>query len=190
MQYGESFPGHPGIRLVREDDITTHDIQAATEGIVLEDGDSVMFLGQKFRLAERVGIMPMLNYANASKKGMDSDDMDGLAAMYALIRSVIHRPALFDENGKRQVDENGKPLRDESEWERFSTLADDESADGEQIMEFVGRAMEIMAARPTARREVSSASSPQTSPTSKPASSWPATIPQTEGLIPVADLGR
>lgn len=169
---------------------TTHQAQADAEGVtgVVADGfDYVEFYGQKFRLAERVGIMPMLAFGNAARAGLDSDDMEGLAAMYGLIRSVIHRPPLLDEHGQRQVNENGKALRDESEWNRFAELADDELADGDDIMGFVNAAMEVMSARPRQRRELSSGTSPQTSERSKGGSSSPGTrVP--EGMVRVADL--
>ncbi len=176
-----------------QDDITaatSHSVQAAAEGVVHSDGDFVTFLGERFRLAERVSMMPMLAYANASNEGADSDDMKGLAAMYSLIRSVVHRPPLIDEHGVRQTDpETGERLYDESEWQRFSRLAEDELADGEDLMGFVGDAMEILSARPRKRREVSSAGSPPISAKSRPAS-YSRAIPQADGLVPVSELGR
>jgi len=169
---------------------TSHSVQAAAEGVVHDDGDYVAFLGEKFRLADNVSMMPMLAYANASNQGLDSDDMKGLAAMYSLIRSVVHRPPLVDEHGNRQTDpETGRRLYDESEWQRFSQLAEDELADGEDLMGFVGDAMEVMSARPRKRREVSSDGSPRTLEKSKPVSSSRA-IPQADGLVPVSELGR
>lgn len=167
---------------------TTQTVQAAAEGVV--NVDYVEFMGEKFQLAEKVSIMPLMAYAIAADAGGDSDDMKGLAAMYRLIRSVIHRPPLYNDQGLRVRDEDGKPLRDESEWRRFEELADDEMAEGEDLMGVVKQAMEIMSARPSSRREVSSASSPQTSPTSRPVSSSPVTHPQADGLTPVASLGR
>lgn len=168
----------------------TQNVQAAAEGVVLDDGDYVEFYGEKFRLADRVGTMPMLAFANASKKGLDSDDMEGLAAMYAMIRGVIHRPPLLDDKGERVRDENGKLLRDESEWRRFESLAEDECAEGDEIMDFVSRAMEVMSARPRKPREISSGGSRPTSEKSKDASSSPVTRPGAEGLTPVSALGR
>lgn len=169
---------------------TTQTAQASAEGVVLDDGDYLEFFGEKFRLADRVGIIPMLAFANASKKGLDSDDMEGLAAMYAMIRGVIHRPPLFNADGTRSRDENGKPLRDESEWQRFEALAEDECAEGDDVMSFVNKAMEVMAARPRKPREISSDGSRPTSESSRAGSSLPGTLPGAEGLTPVSRLGR
>jgi hypothetical protein len=171
-------------------EFTTHTAQAAAEGVVLTDGDYLDFFGEKFRLADRVGLMPMIHFGFASNQGLDSDDMEGLAAMYKLIRSVIHRPALVDDEGNRLRDANGKILRDESEWERFQQVAEDELAEGEDVMGFVNKAMEIMSARPRKPRSVSSGSSRPISETSKPVSSSPATRPMPDGLVPVSALGR
>lgn len=185
--YEDPIAGHP---YPAHEVPTTHAAQAAAEGVVIEDGDYIEFFGEKFRLADRVGIMPLVFFGNASKKGLDSDDMEGLAALYSLIRSVIHRPPLYDENGQRRRDANGRALRDESEWNRFSELAEDELAEGDDIMEFVNRAMEIMSARPRKPREALSASSRPTSEKSKAVSSSPVIPPQVDGLVSVADLGR
>jgi hypothetical protein len=181
-------PDYPAY--VRPDDPepTTQTVQAATEGVVESDADYVEFFGEKFRLADAIGIMPMVQFGYASKKGLDSDDMEGLAAMYSLIRSVIHRPPLI-EDGEKVRDESGRPLRDEREWQRFVELAEDELADGEDVMGFVNRAMEVMAARPRKPRSVSSGSSRPTSERSKPVSSSRA-IPDLDGMVPVAELGN
>lgn len=175
---------------VDEPEHTTQSVQAAVEGAP-ETGDVVGFLGEKFRIAENVGAMPGLAFADASKRGLDSGDLAGMAAMYRMIRDVIHRPKLFDDNGKRVVDEvTGKPAFDESEWRRFEEHATDEQADGEDLMEFVGEAMAVISARPPKRRGNSSASSPTTSPRSKGSSSSPATRPAISGMTDVRDIGR
>lgn len=170
---------------------TTQSVQAAAEGVVISEGETIEFLGDKFRLAENVGMMPMLAFANASKKGLSTDDMAGLAAMYDLIRDVIWREPLFDDKGVRVVDVlTGEPAWDESEWLRFERHAIDEKADGEALMGFVGQAMEVLAARPRKRREISSGGSPRTSQSSKEPSSSPVTRPDLAGFVDVRDLGR
>ncbi len=187
--YGQPVAGRPHVVIEPEQVPTTHDAQTAAEGVVLEDGDYIEFFGEKFRLADRVGLMPLIKFGNAANKGLDSDDMEGLAAMYSMIRSVIHRPPLYDEHGARRVDENGKVLRDESEWHRFQELAEDELAEGDDVMEFVNKAMEVMSARPRKPREISSGGSRRTSASSKAGSSSPVRPREVDGLIPVADLG-
>jgi hypothetical protein len=181
----------PGTARRDEDAPTSRDAQAAAEGIVLDpDGDYLEFYGEKFRLADKVGLAPMIRFGAAANRGLDSDDMEGLAAMYSLIRSVIHRPPLIGDDGRQQVDANGKKLRDETQWNRFLEIAEDELADGDDIMAFVNRAMEVMAARPTKPREISSGGSRATSASSRAASSSQAMHPDMAGLTPVADLGR
>lgn len=173
-----------------ETEPTTHEAQAAAEGVVLDDGDYLEFFGEKFRLADKVGLAPLIRFGHAANKGLDSDDMEGLAAMYSVIRGVIHRPPLLDEHGQQQVDDNGRKLRDESEWNRFMEVAEDEQAEGDEIMDFVNRAMGVMSARPRKPREISSGGSRPTSENSKGGLSSPAMPPGMDGLTPVADLGR
>jgi len=199
----QEAPRRP-FQVVTLDEPDLHTVQSAAEGVVEDDG-VVELLGEKFRLAERVALMPLLAFANASKKGLDSDDMDGMAAMYGLIRSVIHRPVLYEPDtieqpegsghflpnpraGKPQRDEAGKVLCDESEWNRFVEHAEDLQAEGDELMEAVGAAMSVISARPRKRREISSGGSPRTSPKSKAGSSSRDT--RLEGLVSVADLGR
>jgi hypothetical protein len=110
--------------------------------------------------------------------------------MYRMIRSVIYRPKLLDDNGNRVIDPvTGRPAFDESEWHRFEAHADDEQADGEQLMDFVVEAMGVISARPPKRRGISSASSPTASPKSKASSSSPV-MREIPGMVPVRDIGR
>jgi hypothetical protein len=184
----------------------TQSVQAAVEGAPqLDDTNSIEFMGERFRLSTNVGMMPLLRFANASKKGLDSDDMEGMAAMYALIRGVIHRPGLTEPEkiqngdgewianphaGEPQRDENGKRLYDESEWARFQDHAEDMGAEGDELMELVSKAMGVIAARPRQRRAVSSTPSPTTSQSSRGSSSSPATIPGAGELTDIRTLGR
>lgn len=186
-------PLHDSLPAVEPPEDTTQTVQSAVEGApVLDETNSIEFLGERFKLAEKVGGMALFAFANASKKGLDSDDMEGLAAMYRMIRSIIHRPPLYDENGQPQRDASGRRLLDEAEWQRFEEFAEDMGADGEQLMKLVGDAMGVISARPPSRPAVSSSSSPATSPSSRGSSSSPATRPDldTSGMIDVNSLGR
>lgn len=182
------------LRAVPEAEHTTGTVQAAVEGAPESKDGYLEFLGEPFRLAERVGMMPLLAFANASKNGLDSDDMEGMAAMYALIRDVIDQSRVqkVDADGQPVFDGAGQPEWDgPSEWQRFERFCMEQQAEGEELMEFIGRAMGVIAARPRKRREISSGSSPQTSPSSKAASSSPAAARHDlAGLTAVADLAR
>jgi hypothetical protein len=95
----------------------------------------VEFLGEQFRIAERVGLMPMMRFAKVAKDGGDSDDLAGLTAMYDLLEQCLA----------------------EDEWERFQAHADNTRADGEELMGVVARVFEVLSARPTRRPSGSSA---------------------------------
>lgn len=170
---------------------TTHDVQAAGEGVTLDTDGRVEFMGARFRLAEGIGIMPLMAYANAAKSDLDSDDLDGLAAMYALVRDMVDQTRVQATNDGRPVfDDDGEPVYEgPSEWQRFERHAIETKADGEDLRDFIKAGMEQLAARPRKRRGTSSESSPQISERSRAASSSPATRPLPEGLVPVSQLG-
>lgn len=188
----QPYAGRP--HLVQVD--TTQHTQAVAEGVVMEEDDPnlVEFMGRRFRLAEKIGLMPLLRFANASKAGLDSDDMEGLAALYTVIRDTIdqRRPPKLDEQGVQLIDPiSGEPEWDgPSEWMKFEDHAINTQAEGEDLMDFVNRAMAVISARPRRRREISSGGSPQTSEKSRADSSSPGMPPGAEGLTPVSALGR
>lgn len=106
--------------------------------------ESVIFAGEPFTVADRIGLMPLMRFAKVAQSGVDSDDMAGLAAMYDLLEQCIAP----------------------EEWARFQKSADDSRADGEQLMAVVTEVMQRIADRPTSRPSDSSAGPPPTSPKS------------------------
>ncbi len=161
-------------------------VQAAAEGVeVAGDDRAFTFLGTRFRMSDRVGIMPLMKFAMTAKKGVQSDDLDGLAAMYALIRDCVDqtRPQkpVLDEHGQPQVDEHGQPVTEDdgaSEWDRFEQHAIDTKAEAEDLFKVVSEVIQALSARPT-RRPGGSSSGPQTtSGSSKAISSTTAPSPQ------------
>lgn len=175
------------------EDPTTQRIQAASEGELQNQDGTIEFLGKRFRLAESIGLMPLLMFANSAKSGMDSEDMDGMAAMYALIRDTIDQTRVqeTDEEGKLSFDGDGDPVwAGPSDWQRFERHCVEEKADGEDLMGFIKDAMGVISARPRKRRGTSPKSSPRTSVSSKESSSSPGTPPPPDGLVPISQLGR
>lgn len=179
---------------IPEPAVTTQEVQQSAEGVVTDDG-KVDFLGLRVKLAETIGLMPLMAFANSAKNGMDSDDLDGLAAMYALVRDTVDQTRVqrIGADGEPVFDDDGDPVWEgPSDWQRFERHSIEQKADGDDFMAFIRSAMGVIGARPRKRRGTSSESSPRTSANSKASSSSPGTPvdPRMEGLTPVAELGR
>lgn len=96
--------------------------------VVEEDGkkyDYVEFKGEKFRVREKIGAMAMFKWSAASD--MDTDNPKALAAIYAMIKSVILK----------------------EDWYAFETHALDTDADAEELLDVVTKGLEIVGGRPT-----------------------------------------
>lgn len=107
------------------------------------------FEGRTFRLAGKVGLMPLMKFAHLAKQDVDANEMEGLVAIYDLLRSVI-------------ADED---------WAGFEEHASLMRADGDDLMDVVTQAIEAISARPTDRPSDSSAGPSTTSPSSAESSS-------------------
>lgn len=175
---------------------TVGDVQAATEGVQLDDSNSVELNGRRFKLAQSIGLMPLLKFAHAAKSGLTSDDMEGMSAMYTLLRCCIDRSQVqaVDGEGKPVFDDDGNPVwAGPSQWMLFEEHTIDTAADGEALSKVINQAIEAISSRPTSRPGGSSPSSGATSASSKGSSSsqgTPRVPPGFEGLTVVADLGR
>ena len=114
--------------------------------------ETVEFHGAEFHVAEKVGLMPLMRFAKVAKSGVDSNELDGLAAMFDLLEQVIHP----------------------DDWSRFEQHAADLRADGDELMGLVSKVMSVIGERPTGRSSDSS-DGPQTiEPRSTGGSSSPA----------------
>jgi hypothetical protein len=148
------------------------ELQGMSEGVVVT-GETVECMGGHYLIGDKVGLMPLMRFASASKAGIDSSEMEGLVAMYDMLRDCIHP----------------------DDWDRFERDMTVKQAEGDDMMPVVGRVIEMLTARPTKR---ASASSPGPSSTTGPSTDgssppMPAVrrVPAgADELIPVADLGR
>lgn len=120
-------------------------MQAEAEGAAT--ARTVEFCGASFRVAEKFGLMPLLRYAHLARAGVGSDDMQGLAASYDVIREAIHP----------------------EDWDAFEQHAIACHADEDDIFGVIPKAIELMTARPTSRPSGSSAGPPATSASSRSA---------------------
>lgn len=106
----------------------------------------LQFCGEEFKVADNVGGMPLLEFAAAAKSGLDSSELDGLAAMFAMIRDTLA----------------------EGEWDRFRDVAKKHKAPVSQLMEVCTSIYAALSNRPTqtASDSPSGLSNTKTSPSS------------------------
>lgn len=114
---------------------------------------TVPFCGAEFRVADKVSSLAFMRFAKLAKSGLDTDDMEGMAAVYAMLEQCIHP----------------------EDWGRFEAHADTERADGEALLAVIQAAFEVFASRPTGRPSDSSDGPQTTTPSSPAVSSSPAT---------------
>lgn len=168
---------------------TTQTVQAAVEGVEVDDPRKVEFLGQYFLMAEKIGLMPLLKFAHASSRGLDSGDMEGLAAMYAMIYDCIDQTVPTE----RRIDPTDGVEKDmpagPSEYQRFERHALEMKADADDLMKLVQTVIERLSARPSRPPGDSSAGRLPTSRNSKAISSRP-DYPGLDGMTSVEDLDR
>ncbi|MEU4558519.1 hypothetical protein AB0F72_09015 [Actinoplanes sp. NPDC023936] len=143
-----------------------HELQAEVAGIELVDDNRIEFLGQHFRLRDKIGKMPLLRFAAMADNGDETGGMKTLAAMYKLLKMCIV----------------------EEDWERFGDHADETAADEDDLLEVVGKAIEKVTARPTRRPAVSSAGPPSTSASSKVPSTLRLVGGHGDGLEPAEQM--
>lgn len=117
----------------------------------MSEDRTIEYAGERFALADRIGLMPLMRFAHLARTGVDSDDMEGLDAMYALLRQCFTDEA----------------------WTKFEDAATRQRADGEELMGVVKQAIEAIAARPTGRPSDSSDGPESTSESSAGDSSSP-----------------
>lgn len=121
----------------------------AVIGFEGHSGASLTFEGRSFRVADKVGLMPLMKFAHLAKQGVDANNQDGLVALFDLLRSVIADEA----------------------WSAFEEHASLVRATGDELLEVVKDAIAVIAQRPTVRPSDSSDGPPTTKDTSAVGSS-------------------
>jgi hypothetical protein len=111
--------------------------------------ETVDFMGEQFAIADKVGLMPLLKFARAARSGLDSADVEGMAAMLDMLEQCIA----------------------DDEWTRFETHATKTRADDDDLMQVIKDVTSQLSARPTSRPSVSSDGPPSIVTTSEENSS-------------------
>lgn len=111
---------------------------------------TIEFKGKRFRIADKVGLMPLMRFAHAASNqdAAAAGDMDALAAIYDMLKDCI-----YPGNGLAP-DEEGY---DGGDWKAFERHATDTKADHDELLPVVTQVIEMMTARPTAPPSASSA---------------------------------
>ncbi len=111
------------------------------------------FLGEQFVPPERFNWRRVTKMARAAKAGGDTAELDGLAAMDAVVDTCLRR----------------------EDVDRFDALCDEHGVDTEHLMEFVASVVAEVAERPTQRPSGSSSGQRSTEGASPAGSSSPDT---------------
>lgn len=138
------------------------------------DIKTIPFLGKEFAVAEKIGLMPLLRFAHAAKSGLDSSDMEGLAAMYDLLRQCIADDPVYVFQGRVITRAEYGALPPEADarttvyggWDEFEEHATVQRAGDQELMTVMQDVMKVLTERPTSRPSDSSAGLQQTVPTS------------------------
>lgn len=135
----------------------------------------VEFMGKEFAVASKIGLMPLMRFAHAAKSGLDSADLEGMAAMYDMLRQCIADDSVFVFQGRRITRGEASELPPEAVehvtvyggWDEFEAHATRERADDAgELFGVVQKVMSLLSERPTSRPSDSSAGPPATAPTS------------------------
>ncbi len=130
-----------------EDEV--REIQGLVNGI--PESETVEFKGERFRIAEKVGLMPLMRFAHASSQDMSTADMEALAAIYDMLRDCIH-PGV-EACGKCAACKKENPSEckqyDAGDWRKFEAHATKTKADADELLPVVRQVIELIAARPT-----------------------------------------
>lgn len=135
------------------------------EGVLVEDTGGRFIeapWGKRYQVANGLAAMPYLKFAHLAHKGMDSADMEAMAAMYNLLRVTFTKDA----------------------WAEFEEDATENRASDEDLFKMMQQALELMTARPT---KSPSASSDGPQPTTEN-STAPSSFEEQKrhlGLVPV-----
>lgn len=133
--------------------------QAAAEAVEVPADDKVDFMGAKFKVAEKIGMWPLIAFSMAQKRG-DNVDPKSLASIGVMVLDCL----------------------DESEHDRFGEHATAAKAGAQELMTLVQQVIEVVSARPSQPPGDSSAGRQTTSENSKVHS-------LTEGMVSPEGLG-
>lgn len=120
---------------IAEDEATA--LQARIEGV--QKGKvlvrEITFMDKSFRISNKVGLMPLMEFAYFADSGADTNDMGALVAIYEMLKDCIHK----------------------DDWDAFRAHAKQQRAEAEDLLPVVQQTIEKLTAKPTVQESGSSA---------------------------------
>lgn len=114
---GDSRAARTQLRTADEDARTAKETRAKAHTVPLRE--------KEFRLAEDVGIMPLMEWAAASD--VDVASADGLRAVFYVLKDIVHP----------------------DEWAEFRKFTRENKASADELLDFANAGLEVLAGRPT-----------------------------------------
>jgi hypothetical protein len=111
--------------------------------------ETVELKGRRFRIADNIGLMPLLKFSAYSDVAVN--DPRALGAMYALLRDCIHpgHPGCGECKDCKNGAEQACPDWDRGDWQAFEDHAMITKAGADDLFGVVSKVMELIAGRPT-----------------------------------------
>jgi hypothetical protein len=111
--------------------------------------DTVELLGRQFRVADKIGLMPLLKFSAFAD--VSTNDPRALGAMYALLRDCIHpgQPGCGQCEDCKGGAEQACAEFDRGDWGAFEDHAMAVRADADDLFGVISKVMELIAGRPT-----------------------------------------
>ena len=122
-------------------------------GEIISPARVITLAGEDFRVAEKVGLMPLLKFSHAAN--LRTDDDRAYAAMYEILRDVVleaEEPCGSCPGCKQAAPDptaRDCAFADEGDWDKFQDHAVKCKADAEELMDVVAQAIKLISARPT-----------------------------------------
>lgn len=123
---------------------------AVVAGTVIDQRDTIEFMGRRFRIADRIGLMPLLKFS--AHADLTTSDPRALGAMYAMLRDCIHpgSPGCGECAACTAGDEARCKDYDAGDWRAFEDHAIEAKADADDLLDVITRTVELISGRPTA----------------------------------------
>jgi hypothetical protein len=109
-----------------------------------DDRPTITLAGEQFPVADKVSLMALMRFAYVASRGVTTNDLDGLSALYEYLRSVVADDA----------------------WEAFQHHASVKRVDGDELFAVAQEAIKLTSERPTKRPSDSSDGPSATEPSS------------------------